>query len=155
MLRFLDRFSRPVKTITIIVDDTEMGHRTLMQLTEVAPSFNVKIVNQKILSKPIEKNDFLTTIKYGNTEFFLDCDGKDAVSIFKLANNVGAAGIDKDIKWILSKRTMDSLPLSCGIPAGSYYGIRPQEPAMNSSYIVDIVNLCQKQDDKLQLCQTR
>ena len=78
--------------------------------------------------------------------FLVDCNGKDALQVFRIAKTIGAAGLSTDIKWILSKRTMDSLLLQCSIPAGTYYGIAPHEPIVNASYIFDMIARFGKQE---------
>ena len=154
MMKYLDTLKLPSKEITLIVDNTDVGRRTLAYWIETAPDLNVKIVYYKILSKPFQESDFFTTIKYGNNVFLLDCDGQSALEIFLLADDVGVAGIDKDIKWILSERTMDSLSLSCNIPAGDYYATKPQRMPLNSSYIVNKIKSCQATEQVMQKCST-
>ena len=155
MLKFLDRIHLPAKEISLIVDDTEIGRRTLTHWIEKAPSLNIKVVYYKVLSKPIKKSDFSTTINYGSNVFLVDSDGESASEVFSLADESGVAGIDKNIKWILSERTMDSLSLSCSLPAGEYYAIRSQDVLMNSSYIVQKITACRASEQALETCSTR
>lgn len=144
----------PSKEITLVVDDTDLGRNALTYWIEKSPSFNVKVVHYKIFSRAIQKIDFSATIKYGSNVFLLDCDGKNAFEVFSLADDVGVAGIDQSIKWILSERTMDSLSLSCSIPAGDYYAIRPQGLSLNSSYIVSKIKDCQAKEQAAETCST-
>ena len=154
MMKYLDTLKLPSKEITLIVDNTDLGHRTLAYWIETAPSLNVKIVYYKILSKPFQESDFFTTIKHGSNVFLLDCDGENALRTFLLADDVGVAGIDKNIKWIVSERTMDSLSLSCNIPAGDYYATKPQRMSLNSSYIVSKIKSCQTTEQVTEKCST-
>ena len=144
----------PSKEITLIVDDTDLGRSALTFWIEKAQNFNVKVVHYKVLSKAIQKIDFSATIKYGSNVFLLDCDGENALKVFSQADDVGVAGIDQNIKWILSERTMDSLFLSCSIPAGDYYGVRPQGLSLNSSYIVSTITACQAKEQVTETCST-
>lgn len=154
MFQFLLTLNPPLREIAVIVDDSELGESVLTHLIERTMHSRIRIVSQIIISKQIKKSDFLAAMEHGVNSFIIDCDGTDALAVFRLANDLGAAGLSVDIKWILSKRTMDSLPISCTIPAGTYYGLKPKEPVMNASYIVDIVE-CNSDETATQSCAVR
>ena len=136
MLQLLHKSSHLQKYVAIFVDEAQLNHIMLTHLIGHSAYFDMKVISYDIISNISNRNAFLEAPRFGYSAIFIDCDGPLAVEVFKLAEEMGVSGLYGDMTWILSQRTMDTLPLGCGIPHGSYYGIKLQNYATKLTYLV-------------------
>ena len=135
MLQLLSKSSYHQEYIAIFVDDSRMGHRSLCYLIENLPFFDLNIIAYDIFSNISERTAILEVSKLGHSAIYIDYNGREALKIFKLAEELGVPGLYGDKTWILSQRTMDSLPLKCYIPSGSYYGIKLENETIGLAHL--------------------
>ncbi len=55
--------------------------------------------------------------------FVLDCEGKIAEKLLHFAKEMGYTGYRDNVHWVLSHRTMTSLPMSCSLPVARCFGV--------------------------------
>ena len=136
MLQLLHKSSLHPRYIAIFVDEGQLRHRMLTHLLEYSPYFDTTVISYDIISNISKRNVFLEVLRFRHSAILVDCDGPMAWKVFKLAEETGVSGLNGDITWILSERAMDTLPLGCGIPHGSYYGIKLQKNAIKLTNLV-------------------
>ena len=144
MLSFLDTSILPFKDITIVTDWTETGQAILTQLIQSAYHVGRDTITIQSVEKLIADPSSVSSTFLDCKLFLIDCDGVLAAKMFDVAKSMGLTGLMDSIKWILSERTMESLPRSCTIPRGEYFGRVPSEITLYRSYILRKV----KQDIK-------
>ena len=145
MLSFLDTLDFPSRRISVFVDDTEFGKATLAQLFIAVQHSQRKIVSYAIVKEPFKKENLTPFILKGSGVFLVDSEGDIAGKLFYIAQQLGLGGLRNSITWILSKRTMDSLSLTCSFPQGIYYGLQTHGTVRNEKHIVEKVTTCKEQ----------
>ena len=155
MLSFLNTLVLPFKDITIVTDWTETGQATLTQLIQSAYHVGRDTITIQSVEKLIANQSRGSSTFLGCKLFLIDCDGVLAAKMFDIAKSMGLTGFMDSIKWILSERTMESLPRSCSIPRGEYYGIKPYQITLNKFYILRNVMQCKKEDWQMKSCAER
>ena len=153
MLSFLNTLVLPLKDITIVTDWT--GQAILTQLIQSAYHAGRDTITIQSVEKLIANPSSVSSTFLDCKLFLIDCDGVLAAKLFDIARSMGLTGLIDSIKWILSERTMESLPRSCNIPRGEYYGLVPYQIAVNSSYILRKVMQCNKEESQKKDCSER
>ncbi|XP_065051640.1 glutamate [NMDA] receptor subunit 1-like isoform X4 [Rhopilema esculentum] len=155
MLSFLNTLVLPFKDITIVTDWTETGQAILTQLIQSAYHVGRDTITIQSVEKLIADQSSISSTFLDCKLFLVDCDGALAAKMFDIAKSMGLTGFKDSVRWILSGRTMESLPRSCSIPRGEYYGLMPYQIAVNSSYILRKVKQCKKKDWQMKYCTER
>ncbi|XP_065051643.1 uncharacterized protein LOC135681227 [Rhopilema esculentum] len=152
MLSFLNTLALPFKDITIVTDWTETGQAILTQLIQSAYHVGRDTITIQSVEKLIADQSSVSSTFMDCKLFLVDCNGTLAAKMFDIAKSMGLTGFMDSIKWILSGHTMESLPQSCSIPRGEYYGLLPSQIALNGSDILRQVMQCSKEESQKKDC---
>ncbi|XP_065051639.1 glutamate [NMDA] receptor subunit 1-like isoform X3 [Rhopilema esculentum] len=155
MLSFLNTLVLPFEDITIVTDWTETGQAILTQLIQSAYHVGRDTITIQSVEKLIADQSSVSSTFLDCKLFLVDCDGALAAKMFDIAKSMGLTGFKDSVRWILSGRTMESLPQSCSIPRGEYYGRVPSQIALNGSYILRKVKQYIKEDLMAPNCSKR
>eukprot|EP00795_Rhopilema_esculentum_P013271 gene13271-4104_t len=155
LLSVLNKVSFPSSYVSIVVDKTRSGEETLTHLIKKMYDINKNVVTISLLKKPFTKESFESSALTGNDIFLVDSDGVSARQVFDLAEEAGVSGLNDPLKWVLSKRTMDTLSSTCRLPDGKYYGARQEAVIPNEGYIINKVVECQHNTFACRRCSQR
>ncbi len=141
MMSYLDSSFVLENGIIVITDDTEFGKLSLARIVQKSSESKRHISSFRMISDTSSEEE-ITQILQGDL-FVVDCDGKLAAKLLKIAKQVGYTGHIDGVSWIFSQRTTSTLPLSCSLPEGRYIGIQIEQEDSIAKYILDNVNKCQ------------
>ncbi len=121
VMLFLDSLFLIGKSIIIFTDKSEFGGIALTRIFQRCIETNRKIAAFKMVSMKTSRETILQHMK--SDLFVLDCDGKIAEKLLHFAKEMGYTGYRDNVNWLLSHRTMNSLPMSCSLPQTRLFGI--------------------------------
>ncbi len=121
MMIFLDDLFITEKSIVVFTDKSAFGEIALTRILQRCLETRRKIAAFKMVSM---KTTYQEIQKYMKSDLFvLDCDGKIAEKLLHFAKEMGYTGYRDNVNWLLSHRTMKSLPMSCSLPQTRLFGI--------------------------------
>ena len=123
MILFLDTLFITKRSIVVFTDKSEHGETALARISQRCHETNRTISAFKIVSLKTTREAIQEYMK--SDVFILDCDGKMARRLLYFAKAMGYTGYRDAVNWVLSHRTMTSLPISRSLPVTRLFGIHP------------------------------
>ena len=121
MMVLLDALFITQNNIVVFTDESEYGEIALTRILQRCLETKRRIAAFKMVSM---KTTDEAILKYMKSDLFvLDCDGVIAEKLIFFAKEIGYTGYRDNVNWVLSHRTMTSLPLSCSFPVIRLFGI--------------------------------
>ncbi len=132
------------KTLSVIVDEHKFQETTLQIIIQRTSEKGRKLRNIGFATKINIKKYLSDIVSLGNHVVIIDCHGIFAEKVLKTAKDMGLAGTGSHFYWLLTERTMGSLPLSWLLPDHNVFGVKLNcnEKALTSSYLLSTLNEC-------------
>lgn len=122
MMILLDVLFTTQKSIVVFTDESNHGEIAITRILQRCLETNRRIASFKTVSLKTTREAILKHMK--SNLFVMDCDGKIAKKLLHFAKEMGYTGYRDNVIWVLSHRTMTSLPMSCSLPLARIFGIQ-------------------------------
>ncbi len=122
MMILLDTLFVTERSIVVFTDESKYGELAIARILQRCLETKRRIAAFKMVSLMTTSETMLKHMK--SDLFVLDCDGKIAEKLLHFAKEMGYTGYRDNVHWVLSHRTMTSLPMSCSLPVTRIFGIQ-------------------------------
>ena len=136
--------------ISIIVDDSQSGHTTLLQIVEKCSEYGRETLGQHIVKNILTEESILALNLQKSHVLFSDIDEINMQNTLNMIAQMGLTTFKDNLRVFTTERSSESIQGLCYKPMYHYYYSDNIQPSSNATYMTEIVEKCKKASNEVE-----
>ena len=144
---YINKLLHPTKGLSVIVDDSQLGHDALIQVIQKCSEIGRKIVEHYVLKGEVTEEALLALHLYHSNDMFAGIDQSHFHQVINLTEAMGLVPFNHNMRMFTTKRSIAGITGICNKPKYNYYIADNQLSKSNATFIADIINTSSKSNN--------
>ena len=149
LLNYHNGLLSPSNGLSVVVDDSQLGHDAFIQVVEKCSESGREIVGHYILKGEVTEEAMLALHLHHSNNLFAGIGQKSFPQMINMTEEMGLASFNDNLKMFMTKRTISGITGICNKPIYNYYIANNQ---LSPSYIASFVknlNACRRFNEEM------
>ena len=147
MFSYLNRLLSPTKGLSVVVDDSQLGHDVFIQIIQKCSESGREMFGHYILKGAVTEESVLAFNLYRSNSLFSSVEHSTFLKVINMTEEMGLTSIHENLQMFITKRTATGITGICYKPSYIYFIADYQKPSPDAIYIVEKVNGCRTSNE--------